>query len=81
MVCSGGQEEYVAGTGQFPSGLAAEITHQPEDFKKENEVQLAFDCKHRLAQSIGFLSALTRYDLIANFIVNTQIGNVKALLS
>ena len=58
IVSSLGQVESVAGTGQLTPGLAEEMTHWPEDSKKENEVhELLADFKHRLAQSIGFVSA------------------------
>ena len=61
MVSSLGQlAESVAGTGQVESGLAADMTHWPEDSEKVNEVQLPpGDLKHRLAHPIGFVSTLT----------------------
>ena len=55
IVSSRGQVDSVAGTGQLTPGLAEEITHWREDSKKMNEVPPEF--KHRLAQSIGFVSA------------------------
>ena len=52
--------ESVAGTGQVESGLAADMTHWPEDSENVNEVQLLpGDLKHRLAHPIGFVSTLT----------------------
>ena len=52
--------ESVAGTGQVESGLAADMTHWPEDSENVNEVQLLpGDPKHRLAHPIGIVSTLT----------------------
>ena len=63
--------ESVGGLVQVePGGLAAEMTHWREASSKVNEVQdPAADFKHRLAQSIGFLSTLTAF---ATVIVNIQ---------
>ena len=71
IVSSLGQlAESVAGTGQVESGLAADMTHSPEDSEKVNEVHLLpGDLKHRLAHPIGFVSTLTGF---ASIIVNTQ---------
>ena len=59
IVSSLGQVDSVAGTGQLAPGLAEEITHWREDSEKMNEVhdELPAEFKHRLAQSIGFVSA------------------------
>ena len=55
--------ESVGGLVQVePGGLAPEMTHWREASLKVNEVQdPAADFKHRLAQSIGFLSTLTGF--------------------
>ena len=52
-------------------GLAADMTHWPEDSEKVNEVQLLpGDLKHRLAHPIGFVSTFKQeYSLLINMIL------------
>jgi len=58
----------VSSLGQLAeSGLAADMTHWPEDSEKVNEVQFPpGDLKHRLAHPIGFVSTV-RLPMIASF--------------